>query len=160
MTGGENFYKVIKILIDISVYKVPIELRFVITKLNYKNMVDFARFVTRNLPFISNIAYMGMELMECACFNSEKLWINPKAYMSELCEAIDYLEIFNMPVSIYNIPHCLISENYHKYAYKSISEWKRKFFDFCDKCKYEKDCGGFFESCTNEYKKIIKEPIL
>jgi His-Xaa-Ser system radical SAM maturase HxsC len=159
MTGGEKFYRIIKNLIDISVYKVPIELRFLITNLNYKNMIDFSIFVTRNLPFVSNIAFMGLELMENAAFNSEKLWINPKEYMTELCKAIDYLKIFNMPVSIYNIPYCLIPKDYHSYAYKSISEWKRKYFDFCNSCIYSKDCGGFFESCTDVYKKIIKEPV-
>ena len=160
MTGGKNFYKVIKNLIDISVYKVPIELRFVITNLNYKNMLDFAEFVSRNLPFVSNIAFMGMELMENAFFNTDKLWLNPQSYMSDLCKAIDYLEIFEMPVSIYNIPLCLIPEKYYNLTYKSISEWKREYLNFCNSCKYVKDCGGFFASCTDKYKEIIKEPVL
>lgn len=160
MTGEKNFYKVIKNLIDISVYKVPIELRFVITNLNYKNMLDFAEFVSRNLPFVSNIAFMGIELMENAFFNTDKLWINPQSYMTDLCKAIDYLEIFEMPVSIYNIPLCLIPEKYYNLTYKSISEWKREYLSFCNSCKYVKECGGFFTSCTDKYKEIIKEPIL
>lgn len=160
MTGSNNFYNVVNNLIDYSVYKIPIELRFVITKQNYNNMLDFAQFVSRNLPFVSNVAFMGIELMEQGDINKENLWINPSEFMKILCESLDYLLISSIPVSLYNIPHCVIPQKYHFLSFKSISEWKRKYFDFCTKCKFYTECGGFFASCKDKYKEIIKGAVI
>ena len=160
ITGGINFYNVVKNLMDISIYRIPIELRFVITKQNYQNMLDFAVFVTRNLPFVVNIAFMGVELMEQGFCNQEEIWISPQKMIPFLIQAVQYLKTFDMPVSIYNIPHCMLPEEYHELTFKSISSWKRSYFDFCSKCRYSKSCGGFFESCVDRYKEFIKEPVV
>ena len=160
MTMSKNFYLVINNLIIISAYKIPIELRFVITKENYKILPVFSEFIYRNLPFVSNIAFMGIELMEHGAINAEKMWIDPNIFSSYLYKALDFLLALDMPVSIYNIPHCQVVQKYHSLIYKSISERKRKDFSFCYDCKYKKDCGGFFESDIHYYKEIIKEPCL
>lgn len=51
MTGSSSFYKVVKNLMRISSFDVPLELRFVMTRLNSKNLLEFSRFAARNLPF-------------------------------------------------------------------------------------------------------------
>lgn len=157
MTGSNYFYRVIDNLIKLSTYFVPIELRFVITKLNYENMEEYVRFVYRNLPFVQNIAFMGMELAESAAENKDLLWVHPKEFLPVLEKAIDYLEDFQMPVSIYNLQPCLINEKYRKYIYNSISEWKRVFVSACDNCKMKGNCQGTFFSNYKEYEELLGE---
>lgn len=71
MTSSSSFYKVVKNLMRISSFDVPLELRFVMTRLNSKNLLEFFRFAARNLPFVQDIAFMGMELTESALKNRE-----------------------------------------------------------------------------------------
>src|SRR5574344_390456 len=155
LTGSRSFYKVVSNLIQLSNYNIPIELRFVMTKLNYQNLQEFSRFVHRNLPFVQNVAFMGIELMEMAAINKNELWVDPRKYISCLEKAVDYLSSFEIPVSIYNLQPCLFSEKYRVYLYNSISEWKREYLPVCLKCQLRGSCGGIFFSDLIEYNKII-----
>lgn len=149
MTGSRGFYKVIKNLMRISSFDVPVELRFVLTKLNSKYLLEFSRFVSRNLPFVQDVAFMGMELTESALKNKDELWINPKDYVSDLEKSVDYLSDFKITSWIYNLPFCLFDKSHQKFLVKSISPWKIKFLEKCKKCEMKEKCGGMFFSDVN-----------
>lgn len=155
MTGSSSFYKVVKNLMRISSFDVPIELRFVMTRLNSKNLLEFSRFAARNLPFVQDIAFMGMELTESALKNRNELWINPKEYVSDLEKAVDYLSDFKITAWIYNLPFCLFDKKYHKFLVKSISPWKVRFLEKCESCGMKGECGGMFFSDVKEFERII-----
>lgn len=155
MTGSSSFYKVIKNLVRISSFDVPIELRFVMTKFNSKNLLEFSRFVARNLPFVQDVAFMGMELTENALKNKNELWINPKDYVSDLQKAVDYLSDFKITAWIYNLPFCLFVKKYRKLLVKSISPWKIRFLGKCQNCEIKDKCGGMFFSDVEEFEKIL-----
>lgn len=155
LTGSSSFYKVVKNLMRISSFDVLIELRFVMTKLNSKYLLEFSRFVARNLPFVQDVAFMGMELTESAAKNKNALWINPKEYVLDLEKAADYLSRFKITAWIYNLPFCLFDKNHRKYLVKSISPWKIRFLEKCQKCEMKGECGGMFFSDVGEMEKII-----
>lgn len=155
MTGVQSFYKVIENLIKISQYETLIELRFVMTSLNWQCLEEYARFVWRNLPFIQDVAFMGMELTAEALKNKDELWINPKEYIDALQKAVSYLDSCDVTAWIYNLPLCLFDEPYRKFVVKSISPWKVRYVTTCDKCKMKSDCGGMFFSDVKEVEKII-----
>lgn len=155
MTGGFSFYKVIENLMKISQYETLIELRFVMTKKNVTNLVEYARFVCRNLPFVQNVAFMGMELTAEARKNKIELWCNPREYLNDLIKSIDILISFGMTAWIYNLPLCLFEEKYRKYLVKSISPWKIKYLKKCEYCEMKNDCGGFFYSDIKEFEEIL-----
>lgn len=155
MTGSSSFYKVVENLMKISQYETLIELRFVITKINVAIIPEYARFVWRNLPFVQDVAFMGIELTAEAKKNKDELWCNPKEYITELQKAIDYLDSFGVTTWIYNLPYCLFDERYRKYLVKSISSWKIKYLKKCDSCELKSDCGGMFFSDLSEFEKIL-----
>lgn len=155
MTGSVSFYKVIENLMKISKYETLIELRFVMTKLNYKYLEEYARFVWRNLPFIQDVAFMGMELTAEAHKNKNELWINPEEYIEQLQKAVSYLDCCGVTAWIYNLPLCLFDEPYRRFLVKSISPWKIKYLPKCETCELKEDCGGMFFSAIPELKEII-----
>ncbi len=155
LTGSHSFCKVVKNLMKISSYNIPIELRFVMTKYNSKYLPEFARFVWRNLPFVQDVAFMGIELTESAAKNKDDLWINPKDYVQDLEMAVTYLSDFKITTWIYNLPFCLFDEKYQKFLVKSISPWKIRYLEKCKTCNLKGKCGGMFFSDVEEFKKII-----
>ena len=155
MTGSKSFYKVIENLMKISKYETLIELRFVMTKLNYNCLEEYARFVWRNLPFVQDVAFMGMELTAEAHKNKNELWINPEDYIEPLEKAVSYLDCCGVTAWIYNLPFCLFDEPYRRFLVKSISPWKVKYLQKCESCEMRKDCGGMFFSGLKEFEKII-----
>ena len=156
MTGSASFYKVVENLMKISKYETLIELRFVMTKLNYNCLEEYARFVWRNLPFVQDVAFMGMELTAEAHKNKNELWINPEAYIDALQKTVSYLDCCGVTSWIYNLPYCLFDESYRRFLVKSISPWKIKYLPKCESCEMKKDCGGMFFSAVPELKEIIQ----
>ena len=129
-----------------------IELRIVMNAMNYKRFVPMARFIHHNLPFVDWIAFMGMEYVGYAVKHSKNIWIEPKNFIPELCDAVKYLTGWDYDVCIYNIPLCLLPEQFRKFAVKSISDWKNKFLDFCEDCSAKADCCGLFSTSIKPYE--------
>jgi len=61
-----------------------IEIRHVITKLNYKRLLHFAEHVYSYFPFCSHYALMGLELCGYAAANKERIAVSPHEYKEEL----------------------------------------------------------------------------
>lgn len=131
-----------------------IELRIVINKLNYERLPQMSSFIAKNLYFVGWTAFMGMEYVGYAVAHSKNIWIEPIEYISMLTDAVAELSSWNLYVDIYNIPLCLLPETMHKFAKKSISDWKNKYIDICEGCSLRDDCCGFFATSIDIYKGI------
>lgn len=123
-----------------------IEIRMVITALNYQRLPKWADFLYRNIPSVAHIAIMGMEPIGLAKANLASLWVNPEQYSSSIAQCIRNLNRCGMPVSLYNYQLCTLPEKVRPYAAKSISGWKVRFAEECANCALQKACGGFFFS--------------
>ena len=139
-------------LYNLAAANIGIELRIVMNALNYKRFFPMAQFIHRNLPFVDWIAFMGMEYVGYAVKHSKNIWIEPKNYIPELCDAVKYLAEWNYDVCIYNIPLCLLPVQYRPFAEQSISDWKNKYLDFCEKCSVKANCCGLFSTSIKPYE--------
>lgn len=155
MTASFSFYKVLENLMKISKYETLVEIRFVITKLNFHCLEEYARFIWRNLPFVQDVAFMGIELTAEAHKNKSELWINPAEYIGQLQKSVSYLECCGVSSWIYNLPFCLFDEPYRKFLVKSISPWKIKYLSKCNLCNLKSDCGGMFFSDVSEFENLL-----
>jgi hypothetical protein len=54
------------------------------------------------------------------------------------------LDGFQIPVSIFNLPLCLLPENLRRFSRHSISDWKRLYPRACGGCSMKASCGGVF----------------
>ncbi len=149
------FDETVEGLLNLAKYKQPIEIRFVIHRETVPRMVATAKFITRNLPFVSHVALMGLEPTGFARTNFKALWIDPWAYRQELDETVQVLKQARIRTSIYNHQLCILPESIWPLATRSISDWKNVYLETCDECSVKSRCAGFFSSHRNNYSNHI-----
>ncbi len=150
------FFETIEGLYNCAINGLNVEIRVVLTKQNYKDLSNIVSYVYKNMPFVNHIALMGLEYIGFAINNFDEIHINPLEYSNQLVEAVSLSQQYNIPVSIYNLPICLIDDSLIKYSRKSISDWKNDFSDFCKDCCYRDICCGMFSSTKPYFEKLLK----
>ena len=127
-------------------WKQHIELRVVLHRLTIPRLSHLAEYVCRNIPFVEHVALMGLEPTGYTPYHREKLWIDPYDYQTVLEEAVEFLSIRGMHVSVYNLPRCLLPRSLWKFARQSISDWKNVYLPQCEGCAERPSCAGFFQT--------------
>lgn len=128
-----------------------IELRIVMNLLNYKRLYSIGEFIHKNIPFVTWVAYMGMEYTGHAIKHANSIWIEPTDYQENLYKAVKDLDIWGYEVCIYNIPLCLLPKELYTFAQQSISDWKNEFQDCCQDCSLKEKCCGSFATSIKPY---------
>lgn len=139
-------------LYHLARYDFDIELRVVITKMNYRRLPKLPDFIYRNLPFVAYIALMGLEYTGYAVRNRNAVWIDPMNYVTELTQAVMELRDWHMDVSVFNLPRCVLPEPLWPFARKSISDWKTVYPDICRACVEQPHCCGLFATSRMQSK--------
>jgi His-Xaa-Ser system radical SAM maturase HxsC len=150
------FYQTLQGLYNLAEFGQRIEIRVVLHQQSIPRLVKLAKFIYKNIPFAEHVTFMGLENQGYTPFNIDKLWIDPVDYMKELEEAVEFLSIMGMHVSIYNSQLCTMPESLWKYNRKSISDWKNIYLDACNKCSVFEECGGLFASCQNMHSRALR----
>ena len=143
-------------MLNLATFGHPIEIRIVIHKYTYKNLVGISEYIYRNLTYVKHIAFMGMETIWQAKKNLERLWVEPNDFVFILMKAIRHLRQRGMNVSIYNMPLCLLPRELWQFARRSISDWKNIYDVDCQSCSVINQCSGMFNSGLKTYKQYIK----
>lgn len=149
------FNETIQGILNLYRLRQRIEIRIVVMEQNYQRLSNLAEFIYRNLPFVSHVAFMGMEYTGEAEKNIENLWIDPTEYMEELYKAVYHLNRRGLFVSIYNLPLCLLPKSLWKFSRDSISTWKKAFLEQCDQCKQKHKCGGVFQTSLRQSRHLV-----
>lgn len=151
----KSFYQTHQGICNLGKACEAIELRIVVSRLNYARLPQIADYIYRNYPFVTRVVFVGMEYTGYASSNYEKIKINPVEYEKELLEAVTRLARYGMNVSVYNIPLCLLPNRIEKYSAKSISAWKNTYQEKCLSCtKREQCCGVFTTSNGYDYQNL------
>ncbi len=143
-------------LLNLARVGIRIEIRMVVHRHTYERLPEFAAFVARNLPFVSQVSIMGLELMGYARSNLDSLWIDPADYQNELEECAHRLEASGLKMNIFNHPLCVLRPSLHRFARKSISDWKNIYLPECSTCVRRDECGGFFASATLRHSSHLR----
>ena len=149
-----SFRQTVKGLHNLALFRQRVEIRVVIFQNNYQRLPSMAEFIFRNFPFVVHVAFMGMECTGLASANLDQVWIDPTEYASELKDAVLHLNRRAIPVSIYNLPLCLIPNEVWRFGKNSISSWKNIYLDKCEGCKRRPNCGGFFSTSVKQSNRI------
>lgn len=123
-----------------------VELRVVIHKQTVARLPQLAEWICRNLLFVDHIALMGLEMMGFARANISELWVDPYDYKDTLSEAVNILQTYGIPTSVYNHQLCTVNPDILPAYRKSISDWKNEYLEACKQCVRMTECGGFFTS--------------
>jgi His-Xaa-Ser system radical SAM maturase HxsC len=150
------FVETMQGLINLSYSGQSIELRTVVTKDNYKNLINISELVNSSFPFIFTHAIMNLEPKGWAKRNFDVLYISVKEQMPFISECVFNNSLKGLESMLFNYPLCETPKNIQKYYCKSISDWKNYYPAFCNSCPDKKDCGGFFSSSVGDYLNNIK----
>lgn len=144
MGARGSFWDTIQGLHNLALLSQPLGLRTVLSALTVPRLTQYAEFVYRNLPFVMQVAFMGMETTGLAKQNLDRLWIDPYDYREKLAEAVRHLTRRMIPVSIYNHPLCVLTPDTRQFARNSITTWKQFYPPVCEPCSRKSECGGVF----------------
>jgi His-Xaa-Ser system radical SAM maturase HxsC len=136
-----------------------IELRIVLVKPTVERLAEIARYIYRNLSFVSHIALMGVEPIGFAKANYETLWVDPADMADVISETVGFLSRRDMNVSIYNLPLCCLPRPLWPYARRSISNWKQTYLPACDACSLREQCAGVFAWTNSDWTSRAIQPI-
>lgn len=141
---------------NLASFGFPVEIRIVISRYNYRYLVQFAEHMYNYFPFCAHFVFMGLELHGCAAVHSEEIDVNPLEYGPYLRDAVLLMIRRGMPVSVYNIPLCMCPSDIRHVASQSISLWKNIWMEECNGCMEKDNCCGFFSTSVSIHKNFIK----
>jgi len=150
-----SFRETVKGLHNLALFRQRVEIRTVMFRNNYKRLPSMAEFFFQNFPFAVHVAFMGLECTGLASTNLDQVWIDPTEYALELKAAVLHLNRRAIPVSIYNLPLCLIPQEVWRFSKNAISTWKNIYLDQCEECKMRANCGGLFGTSVRQSEHII-----
>jgi His-Xaa-Ser system radical SAM maturase HxsC len=133
-----------------------IELRVVIQRHTVPILGELAVFIARNLPFVDQVALMGLEMTGLARPNSAEVWIDPADYQAELADATFTLAAAGIVTKIFNHQLCVLDERLWPFAVRSISDWKNDYLDICDNCSVRDACGGVFATSGSRLSAALR----
>lgn len=136
--------------------QVAVECRVVLHALSVPRLPQLAQFIWRKLPFMEQVAFMGLEHMGYVKKNWQSLAIDPVDYAPQLSEASEHLWRRGMDVSIYNLPFCVLPQALWGFARQSISDHKQTYVNECGNCRARAHCAGFFVSGVTRPSRAIK----
>jgi His-Xaa-Ser system radical SAM maturase HxsC len=140
------FNETVRGILNLGAREQAIEVRVVIHKQTAAHLPEIAEFIARNIPFVDQVALMGLEMIGFARANLDLVWIDPVDYQQELVEAVQVLERAGVRTMIYNHQLCLLDRRLWSRAVRSISDWKNEYHPECLNCDVRSECGGFFFS--------------
>ena len=150
------FDQTIRGIMNLARCQQRVEIRMVLHRETVDRLPQFARFVSRNLPFVQHVALMGLEMMGYVKMNLDSLWIDPIEYQPKLCDAVEILRQHEINVSIYNHQLCILDRRLWPVARQSISDWKNEYIEECLTCAVHDECGGFFASSSLRRSRHIR----
>lgn len=131
-------------LLTLRRFEQSIQLRVVLIRPVLECLPELCEFISRNLPFVREVALMACEPIGFALANPELTNLDLRDWSGELSKGVRALQRGSIPVILMNAPLCTIPENLWPHAHKSISDWKRTFVKECDSCAVRQDCSGLF----------------
>lgn len=150
------FAETIRGIMNLAALRQPVEVRVVIHKQTAPYLVEIADFIARNLPYVNQVALMGLEMIGFARANAQDVWIDPVEYREELRQAVMLLDRRRVRTMIYNHQLCLIDRELWPWTVKSISDWKNEYHPECLACSVSERCGGFFFSAKYRHSDHIR----
>ena len=134
-------------------YKQLVEIRVVINKLNYLDLVNIAEMISTEFQNCHRVNFVAMEILGNAYMNLDEVWIDFEDFKEQLEKACIILLSKGIRSYIYNIPLCYIDKKFWSITKRSITEYKVRYGEECEGCKVKEKCGGFFFS-TKKFKNL------
>lgn len=132
-----------------------VEIRVVVSKLNADRMDELADYIIKNYKGAYCVTFMGLEMMGNSIKNLVNVWMEYSDATKSIENAIEMLIKNSYDVMLYNYPLCNMDKRFWTLARRSITEYKVRYYEQCNKCDVKEACSGFFQSTFNVMKPKI-----
>ncbi len=150
------FDQTIRGMLNAKRFGLRIELRVVLHEQSAPALLDLARFIARNLPFVDQVALMGLEHIGFVKANANVLKAHPDRYHDVIVGFTNTLQSSGVRVHIFNLPLCFLPSAARGLARRSISDWKNDLPRSCETCALQDECCGFFSWNVAEYENSVR----
>lgn len=133
-----------------------VEIRVVVSLFNYKSMEEIARMILRDIPRVTQVNFVGLEMMGNAVQNADSVWIDYRTAFLFIRPAIHLLIERGVDLSLYNFPLCAVDAPYWSLCARSISDYKVRFEEACLHCAVKGVCGGIFSSTSKSGRFCVR----
>ncbi|HUR47909.1 MAG TPA: His-Xaa-Ser system radical SAM maturase HxsC [Acidimicrobiales bacterium] len=149
------FTETVRGVLNLGALGQRIELRVVIQKHTVDHLAEIAEYICRNLPFVEQVALMGLEMTGFARSNHDEVWVDPYDYREQLASAALRLRAARINARIYNHQLCTLDRRLWPLSVKSISDWKNTYAEACQSCSVREQCGGVFSTSRGRVSEHI-----
>lgn len=122
---------------------VRVNIRIIITKANYTELLYFMKFLKSEVPLINKVILINMRINGRALKNKKELVVKYSEASSFLKQALGFLSKNKMKIQLLHFPFCILDKKYWQYTLKN--PYKQEI-PVCRKCQERKNCPGILES--------------
>jgi len=136
-----------------------LELRVVITKINFRFYGKILDFIKENYPGADRVVLLFLEIEGAAQENIEKVGITYSRLGKGLPGLGNIIPAFK-EFRLYHFPLCVINKSFWKYVWATLPEKEIVFPSSCMKCIYKSSCPGVHKGYIDNYGNREFKPFL
>jgi His-Xaa-Ser system radical SAM maturase HxsC len=163
ISGTKSFEQTVKGIKNLLDLGFEVEVRVVISKLNYKQLPKISEFISQEFSLADRVCFLYMELTGKVRENFQKLYVTYSDITSYLEQAGEILKKCHMHFRLYHFPLCVLKKEMRNFVWDSITEHKKANLNLCQDCILKQNCCGVFESYVallgNKELKAIKNDL-
>lgn len=124
-----------------------VEMRIVISKLNYRHTPAIAKYITKNFIGIKGVVIFPIDLVGNARVYDRILSVKYRDLLPYVERTIGYLKRKGVETHLYHFPFCVLKPGYWGMAEGKTVEKQRLFpLDMCKLCVMEPKCAGVWKT--------------
>lgn len=142
----DSFDQTVAGLYHLIASNIYVELRIVVSKLNYGDLQNIAKFIVANIPNVGVVNFIGLETRGSCAKNFKDVYVDHTESIRRIIPAVHILTQAGVDVGLYNYPLCAVDRRYWSLCKQSITPEKIRFPAECEGCAARECCGGFFNT--------------
>ncbi len=143
-------------------FDIPVEVRIIINRINYKYLEDITDFVIDNFAGIERLVFINMKYTGNALVNKEKVLVKVKDVVPFVKKSIEKIRNKKINMRLYHFPLCILPNNIRDIA-KGVTKMEKNelvFVKACKKCKLKSECPKIWKSYVDIVGDSEFRPIL
>lgn len=151
----DSFVQTIAGIKNLTCLGLNIELRIVVSRITAAYMDNMSELIVKEIPNISCVKIMAMEMLGNAAVNKEKVWISYTEAFKSTRKLVHNLVEHGIDTAFYNFPLCTVDHELWGICRRSIADYKIRFLPQCEDCSVKDACGGIFAGTVRLEKEDI-----
>lgn len=129
-------------------YDLPVEIRTIINRLNYKHLPELADFVQESYQGVDRFVFVNMKITGNAYKNRDAVLVKYKEVVPQVKRALNRFKNWEGEIRLYHFPLCIIPKSWWPLAKGVTKEETRElaFADQCDECAVKEECPRIWKT--------------